>query len=60
MKRKLRSGSRRAISTAKVVRADDCKRQDLKEVVQQIRELRKGAALGKIKIPELIDEGRRY
>ena len=32
----------------------------LQKVIQEIREVRKGATLGDIAIRELIDEGRRY
>ena len=35
-------------------------RKDLKEVVREIREIRKGASLGGLTIRELINEGRRY
>jgi prevent-host-death family protein len=52
--------TRRGISVAKLVPADFCARVDLKRVVGEIRELRKGASLGEITIRELIDEGRRY
>ena len=42
------------------VHGDDGERKDLKKIVQEIRELRKSAKLGKINVRELIDEGRRY
>ena len=45
---------------AKPVNAGAGERKGLKNVVQEIRALRKGATLGKIKIRELIDEGHRY
>ncbi len=44
----------------RTVHGDDGERKDLKKIVQEIRELCKGAKLGKIKVRELIDEGRRY
>jgi len=43
-----------------LVPAKDQDQADTCEVVQEIRELRKGACLGKETIRELIDEGRRY
>jgi hypothetical protein len=45
---------------AKLVHTDDGEQEDLKKIVKEIRELRKGATMGKVKIRELIDEGRRY
>ena len=52
--------TRRGKSIAKLVPADPRDRVDLKRVVEEIRELRKGASLGKITIRGLIDEGHRY
>ena len=52
--------SRRGKLIAKLVPMDPRARVDLKKVVEEIRELRKGASLGKITIRELINEGRRY
>jgi len=50
----------RGVPIAKLVPDDDGERKDLKEVVSEIREIRKGASLGGLTIRELIDEGRRY
>jgi prevent-host-death family protein len=50
----------RGIPVAKLVTADHPKKQDLKEVVRNIREIRKGARLKGTTLRELIDEGRRY
>ncbi len=52
--------TRRGIPVAKLVPADEGERKDLKEVVREIREIRKGATLGGLTIRELINEGRRY
>ena len=52
--------TRRGLSVAKLVRADARARVDLKKVVQEIRDLRKGATVGEIRVRELIDEGRRH
>jgi len=52
--------TRRGIPVAKLVPADEGERRDLKEVVCEIREIRKGATLGGLTIRELIDEGRHY
>jgi len=51
--------TRRGVPIAKIVPAGAGDREDPREVVQEIRELRKGAKLGKISIRELINEGRR-
>ncbi len=52
--------TRRGLLVTKLVPKDFRERVDLKKVVEEIRELRKGATLGKITIRELIEEGRRY
>jgi prevent-host-death family protein len=52
--------TRRGVPIAKLVPADDGEREDPDEVVRQIRELRKGANLGKTSIRELINAGRHY
>ena len=52
--------TRRGIPVAKLVPADEGERKKLKEVVREIREIRKGATLGGLTIRELINEGRRY
>jgi prevent-host-death family protein len=50
----------RGTPVARLVPDDDGKRKDMKEVARSIREIRKGASLGKSTIRQLIDEGRRY
>jgi prevent-host-death family protein len=50
----------RGVPVAKLVPADSDEAQDPKEIVRDIRELRKGVTLGKIQIRELIEEGRRH
>jgi prevent-host-death family protein len=50
----------RGVPIAKLVPDDEGERKDLKEVVREIRETRKGASLGGLTIRELINEGRRY
>jgi prevent-host-death family protein len=50
----------RGIPVAKLVPADSEEARDPRDVVRDIRELRKGVTLGKIRIRELIEEGRRH
>ena len=45
---------------AKLVPADEPEEQDLRRVVGEIREIRKGATLNGVSLRELINEGRRY
>ncbi|PYV59437.1 MAG: type II toxin-antitoxin system prevent-host-death family antitoxin [Acidobacteria bacterium] len=52
--------TRRGVPIAKLVPADDGERRDLKQLVRDIRDIRKGASLGGLSIRELINEGRRY
>jgi len=52
--------SRRGIPIAKLVPGDAGEKQELGQLVQEIRQRRKSATLGKITIRELINEGRRY
>ncbi len=52
--------TRRGVPIAKLVPADSGEKQDPGELVQGIRDVRRGATLGKVTIRELIDEGRRY
>jgi len=52
--------TRRGVPIAKLVPADAGEREAPDQVVREIRELRKGANLGKITIRELIDAGRHY
>ena len=50
----------RGVPIARLVPASSENAQNLSEIVRDIRELRKGITLGKIKVQELIKEGRRY
>lgn len=50
----------RGVPVAKLVPAEEGQQKDLKKVVREIREIRKGASLNRLTIRELIDEGRRY
>ena len=52
--------TRRGIPVAMLVPPKDRGQADPSQLVRDIRELRKGALLGKNTIRELIDEGRRY
>jgi len=52
--------TRRGVPVAKLVPAEEGEHKDLKEVVREIREIRKGADLRGLTIRELTDEGRRY
>ena len=50
----------RGTPIAKLVPAGESVRKDLKRTVRELREIRKGANLGDLRIRNLIDEGRRY
>jgi prevent-host-death family protein len=52
--------TRRGIPVAKLVPAAEGEQKDLRELVREIREIRKGASLKGVSIRKLIDEGRRY
>jgi prevent-host-death family protein len=52
--------TRRGVPVAKLVPAEDGEHKDLKEIVRDIREIRKGADLRGLTIRKLINEGRRY
>jgi prevent-host-death family protein len=52
--------TRRGVPVAKLVPSEEGEPRDLKKVVREIREIRRGATLGDLTIRELIDEGRRY
>jgi len=52
--------TRRGIPVAMLVPAKDQGLAEPRQLILDIRELRKGARLGKSLIRELIDEGRRY
>lgn len=52
--------TRRGIPVAKLITADHQQKLDLKEVVRNLREIRKGARLKGTTLREMINEGRRY
>jgi len=52
--------TRRGVPVARLIPPDDGEKEDAGHLVEAIRQLRKGTTLGKTKIRELIDEGRRY
>jgi len=52
--------TRRGVPVAKLVTADHPRKQDLKEVVRNLREIRRGSRLKGTTLRELINEGRRY
>jgi prevent-host-death family protein len=52
--------TRRGVLVAKLVPADEPEERDLRRVVGEIREIRKGATLNGVSLRELINEGRRY
>lgn len=52
--------TRRGVPVARLVPPDFGEKEDARGLADAIRRLRKGTALGKMTIRELIDEGRRY
>ncbi len=52
--------TRRGVPLAKLVMANQPEKRDLKQVVRDLREIRKGVRLKGTTLRELIDEGRRY
>jgi len=52
--------TRRGIPVAKLSPPDSNQNEDAQALAASIRQLRRGATLGKLSIRELIDEGRRY
>jgi prevent-host-death family protein len=52
--------TRRGVPVAKLVPPDDGEKENARNLVEAIRQLRTGATLGDITIRELIDDGRRY
>ena len=52
--------TRRGVRLARLVMADQPEKHDLKQVVRDLREIRKEARLNGATLRELIDEGRRY
>jgi prevent-host-death family protein len=52
--------TRRGVPVAKLIPAEDGEQKDLKKIVRDIREIRKGANLRGLSMRKLINEGRRY
>ena len=52
--------TRRGIPVAKLSPPDSSQKEHGQILAASIRQLRRGATLGKLSIRELIDEGRRY
>ena len=52
--------TRRGVPVAMLVPAEDGNEVDPRKLVREIREVRKGATLGKVSLRELIHEGHRY
>ena len=52
--------TRHGVPIAMLVPVDTEPRRDSKEVIREIKELRKGRTLGETTIRQLIEEGRRY
>ena len=52
--------TRRGIPVAKLSPHDSSQKEDAHSLAASIRQLRRGATLGKLSIRDLIDEGRRY
>jgi prevent-host-death family protein len=50
----------RGVPIAKLVPDNDGEKENPGDLARGIREVRKGTTLGKMKIRELINEGRRY
>jgi prevent-host-death family protein len=50
----------RGVPVAKLVPSGESEPIDLKQIVREMREIRKGVSLKGLTIRELIDEGRRY
>ena len=50
----------RGVPVAKLVPIDAAERRDPKEIAREIRAQRKGLTLGKSRIRDLINEGRRH
>ncbi len=50
----------RGVPVAKLVPAGQEEQKDLRKIVRELREIRKGASLDGLSLRELIDEGRRY
>ena len=50
----------RGVPVAKLVPAHSGVKSDPAEIAKEIRAIRKGLSLGKLKIRDLVNEGRRY
>jgi prevent-host-death family protein len=50
----------RGVPVAKLGPAGQEEQKDLRKIVRELREIRKGASLDGLSLRELIDEGRRY
>ena len=50
----------RGVPVAKLVPTEQEGQKDLRKIVRELREIRKGASLDGLSLRELIDEGRRY
>jgi prevent-host-death family protein len=52
--------TKHGVPVAKLMPPDGAPRRDVGEVIEALREFRKGKTLGGISIRELIEEGRRF
>lgn len=52
--------TKRGKPVAKLVPVEDEIKADVRSVIEQMREFRKGRTLGGLSIREMIDEGRRF
>jgi len=52
--------TRRGVPIAKLVPAGQPDKPNRRKIAEEIRQLRKGVTLGRLRLRDLIDEGRRY
>jgi prevent-host-death family protein len=52
--------TKHGVPVAVLVPPPEAKRRSVDEVIEEIKEFRKGKTLGGLKIKDLIEEGRRY